>query len=93
VRIPGKKRPGIMVAIVIFIIAIICTGFIMIVMDQVFQADTSFVNTGPFSVGYYASPTLLFFQDGWIWMSLVVLGGLSIWLYLRAQESAVEQPQ
>ena len=84
------KRVALAPAIIIFIIGIIVVGFVMIVFDQVFQIGTTFINTGPFAIGYYSSTVTQFFQLGWYWMPVGVVIGFSIWLYLRAQESSVE---
>jgi len=83
------RRHGVAAAIIIFLFALIAAGFTMIVFDQLFQMDTAIQNS-LFPVGYYDALTLAFFQDGWYWISVVVIISLSVWLYLRAQESAVE---
>ncbi len=83
-----KKRRGIAVALVIFIIAFIVAGFIMIVFDQLFQATTTQANA-QFPTGVYDPNVMLFFQDVWAGMAIIVLIVLSIWLYARSQESSV----
>ncbi len=82
------KRPGIAVALVIFIIAFIVSGFIMIIFDQMFQSTTTQANN-LYPSGVYDPNVMLFFQDVWGAMAIVVLVVLSVWLYLRSQESAV----
>ncbi len=87
-HIRPKKRPAIAVALVIFIIAFIVAGFIMIIFDQMFQATTTQANN-LYPSGVYDPNVMLFFQDVWAGMAIVALIVLSVWLYLRSQESAV----
>ena len=82
------RRPAIAAALLIFVIAFIAAGFIMIIFDQVFQKTTS-MGTQLYPTGVYDPNVLLFFQDGWAYMALIVLVVLSVWLYLRSQESSV----
>ena len=84
--IPTSRRRGIATALLIFILAIIVGGFFLIVMDQVVQLATSYGNQA-YPVGVYDPGTLLFLQDGWVLFPVVTLIILSIWLYLRSQES------
>jgi hypothetical protein len=85
-----KQRRGIATALLIFIIALIVGGFVMIIFDQVFQSTTSW-QVQNYPSGVYDPNVLLFFQDGWTYMAIIVVVIMSVWLYLRSEESSVGQ--
>lgn len=84
-----KRRRGIAVALIIFILGVIIAGFAMIVLDQFFKSFQAYGQTN-YPTGYYDPNILAFFQDAWFLFPVVVLIVLSVWLYLRSQESGVE---
>ena len=84
-----KRRSGVAVALLIFLIGMIVSGFAMIVLDQMFGAFRTF-GQGFCPVGCYDANVLSFFILGWTFMPLIVLIVYSVWVFLRAQESGVE---
>jgi hypothetical protein len=84
-----KRRRGIAVALIIFILAIIIGGFTMIVMNELFTGFQAYGQSA-YPTGYYDLSMLTFFQMSWFWMPVIVIIVLSIWLYLRSQESGTE---
>lgn len=82
------KRAGSVVALLIFFFAFIVCGIAMIILDQMFQFSTSW-GTANYPVGVYKSSTLTFYTDGEAYMGVIVIIALSVWLYIRSQESSV----